>query len=118
MRIRHAAAAAFGALALLIMQPGSASAATGDFSYKFVGLDGTPQQSTLHDPVSPGCITLPEAADPGATEPAFAPHNNTDTWAMVFTEPNCTGKSWTLRPHGHPATDRLKLRSVFLTDRH
>ncbi|MGW1867726.1 hypothetical protein ACWCPS_19420 [Streptomyces mauvecolor] len=118
MRLRTAVAAAFGALALLATVPTSASAATGDFSYRFVGLDGSPQSVTLHDPVSPGCITLPEVADPGSTEPAFAPHNNTDTWVMVFTEPNCTGDSWTLRPHGHPATDHLKLRSVFLTDRH
>ncbi|MGW3209255.1 hypothetical protein [Streptomyces sp. NPDC001135] len=115
---RHTAAAALGALALVVTLPSSASAATGDFAYKFVGLDGSPQSVTLHDPVSPGCITLPEVADPGSSEPAFAPHNDTDVWVMVFTEPNCTGNSWTLRPHGHPATDRLKLRSVFLTDRH
>ncbi|MFD9818636.1 hypothetical protein [Streptomyces violascens] len=118
MRLRTAVAAAFGALALLVTVPTSASAAAGDFSYKFVGLDGSPQPATLHDPAGPGCITLPEVADPGSSEPAFAPHNNTDTWVMVFTEPNCTGDSWTLRPHGRPATDRLKLRSVFLTDRH
>lgn len=93
-------------------------AATGDFSYKFIGLDGTLQSVTLHDPKSPACHTLPEVADSDASEPASAPHNETDTWAMVFTEPDCTGDSWTLRPHGHPATDRLKLRSVFFSDRH
>ncbi|MGW1622719.1 hypothetical protein [Streptomyces sp. NPDC002172] len=118
MRLRTAVAAAFGALALVVAVPMSASAATGDFSYKFVGLDGTPQSATVHDPPSPGCITLPEVADPGSSEPAFAPHNDTDEWVMVFTEPDCTGNSWTLRPHGNPATDRLKLRSVFLTGRH
>lgn len=118
MRLRHAAAAALGALALLVTQPASASAATGDFSYAFIGLDGTPQSATLHDPQNPGCVVLAEVADPGSSEPAFAPHNDTDEWAMVFTEPNCTGDSWTLRPHGHPATDRLKLRSVFLAGRH
>jgi hypothetical protein len=118
MRLRTAVAAVFGAFALLVTVPTSASAATGDFSYEFVGLDGSPQSVTLHDPDSPGCITLAEVADPGSSEPAFAPHNSTDTWVMVFTEPDCTGDSWTLRPYGHPATDRLKLRSVFLTDRH
>ncbi|WP_306333998.1 hypothetical protein [Streptomyces sp. KL118A] len=118
MRLRHTVAAALGALALVVTLPTSASAATGDFSYKYVGLDGTPQSVTLHDPESPACLTLPEVADPDASEPAFAPHNDTDTWVMVFTEPECTGDSWTLRPHGHPATDRLKLRSVYLTDRH
>ncbi|MFI7317362.1 hypothetical protein [Streptomyces venezuelae] len=118
MRLRHTLAAALGALTLVVTLPASATAATGDFSYKFVGPDGHPQSITLHDPSSPGCLTLPEVADPGASAPAFAPHNNTDVWAMVFTEPDCTGDSWTLRPHGNPATDRLKLRSVYLSDRH
>lgn len=119
MRLRSAAVAvAAGSFALLLTVSGTANAATGDFSYKFVGLDGQPQSATLHDPQSPGCVVLPEVADPGASEPAFAPHNDTDEWVMVFTEPDCTGDSWTLRPHGNPATDRLKLRSVFLTGRH
>uniref|UniRef100_A0AAU1I9H5 Secreted protein n=1 Tax=Streptomyces sp. NBC_00180 TaxID=2903632 RepID=A0AAU1I9H5_9ACTN len=118
MRLRHTLSATLGALALIVCLPTSASAATGDFSYKFVGLDGTPQSVTLHDPESPGCIILPEVADPDSSEPAFAPHNDTDEWVMVFTEPDCTGDSWTLRPHGNPTTDRLTLRSVFLTGRH
>lgn len=118
MRLRHTLAAALGALTLVVALPASANAADGDFSYKFVGLDGSPRTATLHDPSSPGCATLPEVADPDASAPAFAPHNDTDTWAMVFTGPDCTGDSWTLRPHGHPATDRLKLRSVYFTDRH
>ncbi|MFI0982951.1 hypothetical protein ACH4SP_38810 [Streptomyces sp. NPDC021093] len=118
MRLRRSVGAALGALALVIALPTSASAATGDFSYKFVGLDGTPQSATLQDPESPACITLPEVADPDSSKPAFAPHNDTDVWVMVFTEPGCTGDSWILRPHGNPATDRLKLRSVFLTDAH
>ncbi|WP_405576182.1 hypothetical protein [Streptomyces sp. NBC_01092] len=118
MRLRHTLSATLGALALIVSLPTSASAATGNFSYKFVGLDGYPQAVTLHDPESPGCMVLPEVADPGSSEPAFAPHNDTDEWVMVFTEPDCTGDSWTLRPHGNPTTDRLTLRSVFLTGRH
>ncbi|MBT1098143.1 hypothetical protein [Streptomyces sp. Tu102] len=118
MRLRRTLSTTLGALALIVSLPTSASAATGDFSYNYIGLDGLPQAVTLHDPESPGCVTLPEVADPSSSEPAFAPHNDTDVWVMVFTEPDCTGDSWTLRPHGHPATDRLKLRSVFLTDRH
>lgn len=51
-------------------------------------------------------------ADPNSSEPAFAPHNDTDAYARLFTNPDCTGDSWTLRPHGNPASDRLKLRSV------
>ncbi|GAA2324565.1 hypothetical protein OKJ48_01145 [Streptomyces kunmingensis] len=118
MRLRYATAAAFGALALLVTQSASASAAAGDFSYKFIGSDGAPQSVTLHDLQSPGCVALPETADPSSSAPAFAPHNDTDEWVMVFTEPDCTGDSWTLRPHGHPTTERLALRSVFLTGRH
>ncbi|MFI8522205.1 hypothetical protein ACIGEZ_30965 [Streptomyces sp. NPDC085481] len=79
------------------------------------GASSCPQNATRHDPESPGCTTLPEVADPGWSEPAFAPHNDTDTWVIVFTEPDCTGDSWTLRSHGNPAADRLKLRSVFFT---
>ncbi|WP_406345771.1 hypothetical protein [Streptomyces sp. NBC_00648] len=118
MRLRTAAAAVTaGSFALLLAVSGTANAATGDFSYEFTGLDGSAQSATLHDPESRLCITIPEAADPGASEPAFAPHNNTDEYALVFTEPDCTGDSWTLRPHGRPASDRLKLRSVFLAGR-
>lgn len=119
MRLRTAAAAVVaGSFALLLAVSGTANAATGDFSYKFVGLDGEPQSVTLHDPASPGCVPLAEVADPDSSEPAFAPHNDTDEWVVVFTEPDCTGDSWTLRPHGKPASDRLKLRSVFFTGRH
>ncbi|MFF3843385.1 hypothetical protein [Streptomyces sp. NPDC001930] len=114
MRLRHSFAAVCGALALTATLASPAHATTGDFSYRFVGLDGSPQSVTLHDPAT-GCVTLPEVADPDASEPAFAPHNDTDDYAIVFTEPDCVGDSWTLRPHGRPATDRLKLRSVLFT---
>ncbi|WP_329376034.1 hypothetical protein OG625_01215 [Streptomyces sp. NBC_01351] len=118
MRLRHAAASvAAGSLALLLTMSGTANAATGEFSYKYLGPTGQPHAVTLHDPASRECITLPEVADPDASEPAFAPHNDTDESVMVFTEPDCTGDSWTLRAHGRPATDRLKLRSVFFAGR-
>ncbi|KQX59534.1 MULTISPECIES: hypothetical protein [unclassified Streptomyces] len=112
MRLRHSVAAVCGALALTATLAAPAHATTGDFSYQFVGFSGDRQWITLHDPASDVCITLAEAADPGSSEPAFAPHNDTDEYALVFTGPDCTGDSWTLRPHGRPASDRLKLRSV------
>ncbi|MGW2707163.1 hypothetical protein [Streptomyces sp. NPDC001340] len=112
MRLWNTVAAVCGAIALTAVLATPAQGATGDFGYKFIGLNGRPQAATLHDPPSGECVTLPEVADPGASEPAFAPHNNTDEFAIVFTEPDCTGDPWTLRPHGNPATDRLKLRSV------
>ncbi|MEV7275382.1 hypothetical protein [Streptomyces sp. NPDC093111] len=112
MRLRHSLAAACGALALTAVLATPAHAATGDFGYKVVGQNGAPILVTLHDPESGECITLPEVADPNSSEPAFAPHNDTDAWALVFTGPECTGDEWRLRPHGRPASDRLKLRSV------
>ncbi|MDV5147329.1 hypothetical protein R1T08_24930 [Streptomyces sp. SBC-4] len=112
MRLRHSVAAACGALALTAALATPAHAATGDFAYRYVGLNGEPQAAALHDPASGECVTIPEADDPGASGPAFAPHNDTDAYAIVFTEPDCSGDSWTLRPHGRPATDRLLLRSV------
>ncbi len=112
VRLRHSVAAVCGALALTATLATPANAATGDFSYRFVGISGDQQWVTLHDPASGVCVTIPEAADPGSSAPAFAPHNDTDDFAVVFTEPDCTGDSWTLRPHGRPASDRLKLRSV------
>ncbi|MFF8955563.1 hypothetical protein [Streptomyces sp. NPDC014894] len=115
MRRRTAAAGVLVSLVLLLSQPGTAAAATGDFSYGFIGLDGRPQRATVHDPASRACVTLPEAADPDSSAPAFAPHNETDSLALVYTNPDCTGEVWALRPHGERATDRLKLRSVLFS---
>ncbi|MFE7009753.1 hypothetical protein ACFVAQ_04555 [Streptomyces sp. NPDC057651] len=115
MRPRSTVAASLAAFAFALALPASAQAATGDFSYKFVGLNGRPQSVTLHELPSRQCVTLPEVADPSSSEPAFAPHNDTDEWALVFTGPDCEGDSWTLRPHGRQTSDALKLRSVFLT---
>ncbi|MGW7102434.1 hypothetical protein [Streptomyces sp. NPDC054838] len=115
MRLRHTLVAACGALALTTVLAAPAHAATGDFGYKFAGLNGEPQTATLHDPASEVCVTIPEVADPASSEPAFAPYNDTDESALVFTGADCTGDSFRLRPHGRPASDRLKLRSVVFT---
>ncbi|MFG2983405.1 hypothetical protein ACGFYQ_19505 [Streptomyces sp. NPDC048258] len=110
--LRNAALAAAGALTLLVAVPGSAHAASGQFSYSYIGLDGQEQRAALVDPESRACITIPEAADPGASEPAFSPRNRTDSSATVFTEPDCTGDYFTLRPYTGYGSSRLKLRSV------
>ncbi|MEW2413727.1 hypothetical protein AB0953_08390 [Streptomyces sp. NPDC046866] len=111
MRLRNAAIAAFGALTLALTIPASASAAMGDFFYLYSGLDGRPQVGVLENPVSEECFTLPEVADPNASSPAHTPRNLTDSTAVVFTEPDCTGASYSLRPGGR-ASERLLLRSV------
>ncbi|MFE7777540.1 hypothetical protein ACFU5O_27320 [Streptomyces sp. NPDC057445] len=112
MRLRHSVAAALGALTLVLTLPIPAHAAEGEFSYSFVGLDGRPQRAVLTDLPGRECVALPEVADPGSSVPAFAPRNDTDAVAVVFTEPDCTGHSFPLRPHGGHGSDRLKLRSV------
>ncbi|MEU2129405.1 hypothetical protein ACFC5Z_12470 [Streptomyces sp. NPDC056004] len=112
MRLRSTVAAAFGALALIVAVPASADAATGDFSYTYTGLDGSPQIGFLLDPPSRVCITLPEVADPSSSNPAHTPWNFTDSSATVFSGPGCEGDYFTLRPDGGHASSRLKLRSV------
>ncbi|MFD9944925.1 hypothetical protein ACFWYW_39180 [Nonomuraea sp. NPDC059023] len=112
MRLRQSAVALAGVLALSTITAGPAGAATGQFQYTFVGLDGTPQRAVLDDPRGGECITLPEVADPGASEPAHSPRNRTDAAATVFTEPGCEGDYFTLRPYTGRGSERLKLRSV------
>ncbi|MFD8413429.1 MULTISPECIES: hypothetical protein [unclassified Streptomyces] len=113
MRLRNAAAAAFGALTLVLTIPTSAVAATGQFTYVYSGLDGRPRVGVLENPVSRECFTLPEVADPGSSSPAHSPRNRTDSTATVFTEPECRGDLFTLRPYTGYGSERLKLRSVF-----
>ncbi|MFC9583260.1 hypothetical protein ACFVJ8_10580 [Streptomyces yangpuensis] len=112
MRLRHAALAAFGAFTLLLTVPASASAATGEFQYTVTGLDGRPLRVVLDDPESGECIALPEVADPDASYPAHSPRNRTTSTATVFTEPDCSGDWFTLRPLTGHGSARLQLRSV------
>ncbi|MEV6579104.1 hypothetical protein AB0M92_13235 [Streptomyces sp. NPDC051582] len=112
MRLRNAAVAAFGAFTLLLAVPTSASAAVGEFEYAYVGLDGATHHARLLDPAGGECHTLPEVADPGASEPAHSPRNRTTATATVFTEPDCEGDYFTLRPLTGRGSERLKLRSV------
>ncbi|MFD5083427.1 hypothetical protein ACFWOG_12410 [Kitasatospora sp. NPDC058406] len=108
MRLRTTAAAALGALALLVSVPTSAQAATGDFLYK-VG-PGVP--AGLADPESRECINLF-----GATEdhPAFAPENFTTSTATVFLDFNCDGDTYYVMNPGKKLGNRLKLRSVIFS---
>ncbi|MFB6618808.1 hypothetical protein ACFCV9_32080 [Streptomyces sp. NPDC056367] len=117
MRMRNAAVAGLGALVLGLTHPASpAAAATGEFRYTYSGLDGRPQTAELPDPADGECITLPEVADPASSSPAHSPRNRTDATATVFTEPDCTGDWFTLRPLVGRGSERLKLRSVVFGD--
>ncbi|MFC9857102.1 MULTISPECIES: hypothetical protein [unclassified Streptomyces] len=111
MRLRALATAAACGLAVLLAAPGSASAADGDFTYRYSDLGGTPHIGGLIDPPSGVCITLPEVEHPW-TEPAHSPRNNTGSTATVFADADCEGPYFSLRPNGGHASERLKVRSV------
>ncbi|MWA15668.1 hypothetical protein [Streptomyces sp. BA2] len=115
MRLRHSLAAAAGAAVLILTVPGSAYAAEGDFRYTYIDSDGEEEQATLHDPNSGECVTLPEAAQEYHQPPAHSPKNRTDSFAIVFTNADCSGDTFTLRPHTGGASERLKLRSVLFS---
>ncbi|MCB5183101.1 hypothetical protein [Streptomyces antimicrobicus] len=116
MRLRTSLAAALGAFALVLTLPTAATsapaAALGEFRYTYVGIDGQPRTARLDDPQSGECVTLPEVADPDASQPAHSPRNRTTSTATVFTEPGCDGDYFTLRPLTGRGSERLKLRSV------
>jgi hypothetical protein len=115
MRLRHSLAAAAGAAVLILTVPGSAYAAEGDFSYTYTDGHGEQKRATLHDPASGECVTLPEAAQEYTQPPAHSPKNRTDSFAIVFTNADCSGDQFTLRPHTGGASERLKLRSVLFS---
>ncbi|MFI8365218.1 hypothetical protein ACIGD1_34335 [Streptomyces sp. NPDC085612] len=112
MRFRRASVAAIGAFTLLLAVPQSASAAVGEFQYTYIGVDGKPHIRILLDPESRECITLPEVADPNASEPAYSPRNRTTSTATVFTDADCEGDFFALRPLVGRGSENLKLRSV------
>ena len=105
-------AALVGATTLLLTVPGSASAANGSFRYTYVDKTGEEQTGTLHHPSSEECITIPEAAIEYVQDSAHSPKNRTDATAVVFTNADCTGDWFSLKPYTGGASDRLKFRSV------
>ncbi|MEV6956612.1 hypothetical protein [Streptomyces sp. NPDC051183] len=111
MKLRNTAAAAVAALALVLSLPGSALAAQGNFSYKYVDGFGQQQKVALHDPHSGQCINLYVVGDERNT-PGYGPHNETDRAVTVYAGAGCTGAEWRLKAHGKPARDDLYVRSV------
>ncbi|MGW0121538.1 hypothetical protein [Streptomyces sp. NPDC003327] len=111
MRLRSAVPAVLGAALLLAAVPSSASAATGQFRYDYVTVEGYEATGFLTDPADLTCLNLPGVGLENP-EPGHSPKNRTDAWATVFTEPNCEGDWFRLRPHTGGASERLKVRSV------
>ncbi|WP_020668110.1 hypothetical protein [Amycolatopsis nigrescens] len=111
MRLRTAFLALTSAFALFLTIPGTASAAEGEFSYRYVDKDGDIRVGSLVDPPSKKCIEIPEIADWDVS--AFRPRNNTDKRAVVFKDGDCESDAYfSLRPHGGHGSERLLLRSV------
>ncbi|MGO1052515.1 hypothetical protein [Crossiella sp. CA198] len=111
MRLRAALLAVASVCALGLALPGTASAAVGDFTYRYYDENEELQVGSLVDPPSGECIEIPEIADWDVD--AFRPRNDTDSTAVVFTDDNCeSDRYFSLRPFGGKGSDRLKLRSV------
>ncbi|MET9604716.1 hypothetical protein ABZZ17_06560 [Streptomyces sp. NPDC006512] len=115
MKLRSTVAAALGALTLVLALPGSAVAATGEFSYKYVTDLGHEEVIVLTDPHSGKCINLRAVGDDKLL-PGYAPHNRTDTPVVVYRGASCTGAEWRLRANGNPTRDDLLVRSVRFED--
>ncbi|MFD4240500.1 hypothetical protein ACFWP3_02655 [Streptomyces sp. NPDC058525] len=111
MKLRTTLGAGLGALALILSMAGSAQAAEGDFTYKYVDGYGVERLVALHNPHSGKCINLYAVADDDE-QPGYGPHNDTDTAVTVYVGANCQGPEWRLRAHGQPAKDSLEVRSV------
>ncbi|OII61449.1 hypothetical protein BJP40_05330 [Streptomyces sp. CC53] len=111
MRRRRSRAAGLGAVTLLLALPASpASAADGEFRYRYVGTGGINLNGRLTDPESGVCIDIPETE--GNNFPALAPQNLTDSAATVFLEAHCDGDVFFVMPPGRRLGDRLRFRSV------
>lgn len=111
MRLRTVSAAAVCALTMLLATPSPATAATGDFLYQYRDSNGALQMGHLTDPPSGQCVTLPEV-EAESVPPAHSPRNFTNSTAAVFTDVECEGDYFSLRPNGGHGSERLKLRSV------
>ncbi len=103
--------AVISAVGLMAAVPAIATAADGEFTYRYYDEDEQLRIGTLVDPPSGECVDIPEVIVFYDTY-AFRPRNNTGGSATVFQAGDCAGDAfYTLRPGGR-ASDRLLLRSV------
>jgi hypothetical protein len=117
MRLRRAFVMVLGTGMLVLATSAvanAAPAANGKFWYLFVDSQGIHQISTLIDPPSRDCIDLTEVANPRTSTPAYAPYNDTDATAVVYTKPGCKGDFHVLNPR-KGASHLVKLRSVLFS---
>ncbi|MEV7420168.1 hypothetical protein [Streptomyces sp. NPDC089919] len=112
MRLRNAAVALIGGLALVISVSQPSSAATGNFTYKYVAGDGTTKEGVFTDPNGGECFDIPEAADPESTQPAHTPVNRTTATATVFADAGCEGDFVVLKELTGKGSENTKFRSA------
>ncbi|WP_405650548.1 hypothetical protein [Streptomyces sp. RK9] len=121
LRPRAIAFAAACALTFLLTNPGSASAAIGDFHYTYIDADGVEQRQKLTDDgginlPNGKCLDIEEAKDPATTKPAHSPNNGTDTKVYVFEDLACEGTYQVLKAQGGEGGVNLKFRSFLFQD--
>lgn len=112
MRLRSGLTTVLGAALLAVTASAApASAATGQFRYDYVTVEGYEASGFLNNPEDGVCLNLPGVGEDNP-EPAHSPKNRTDAWATVFSEEDCQGDVFRLRPFTGGAGERLKVRSV------
>ncbi|WP_328608365.1 hypothetical protein OG943_04365 [Amycolatopsis sp. NBC_00345] len=111
MRVRTALLVVASVCSFGVAVPAVASAAEGDFTYRYYDEDGMIQSGALADPPSGVCLDIPEVID-FYDQHAFRPHNKTDSSATVFKNGNCEGDAYYTLKAGGRASDRLLIRSV------
>ncbi|MFJ9776153.1 hypothetical protein ACIRVF_33795 [Kitasatospora sp. NPDC101157] len=68
------------------------------------------------EPESGTCITIPQVAGPGTSQPAYDPLNATASTATVFPTENCSGDTrYTLRPLLGRGGTAMKFRAVIFS---
>ncbi|MEU2249381.1 hypothetical protein [Streptomyces sp. NPDC019224] len=111
MRLRFGLTAVLGAALLAVSASAPASAASGQFRYDYVTVDGYEASGFLNNPADGVCVNLAGVGEENP-EAGHSPKNRTDSWATVYSEPDCEGASFPLRPFTGGAGERLKVRSV------
>ncbi|MCJ1680854.1 hypothetical protein MTF65_26610 [Streptomyces sp. APSN-46.1] len=94
MRLRTAAAALVGALAIVLPAAGPSSAGDhdgrvlGELHYRFVDERGNVRQARLHPADNDTCYRLTSTS---SDDPAFAVVNDTESLAVLFEDASCGG---------------------------
>ncbi|MEU7525044.1 hypothetical protein AB0A74_04870 [Saccharothrix sp. NPDC042600] len=113
MRLRTTLVSTASAVALVLTIAGTASAAEGEFSYRYTDAAGETRKAELIDPDNaPVCIEVPEVANTPDAH-AFRPRNQTNVRAIGFKASGCVGTdSFELAAKVGRGSDKTLFRSV------